>query len=887
MERRKMNIALTLLVIFVLMILVVVYTTRLFLRISVSNITEVGEDKASSLAVSLENYLDTAKSVLWVVADTVDEMVKNGDDPDRIQQYLIGESKNQEQQFDENYTGLYGYIQGEYLDGVGWFPPEGYDPTQRDWYLAARKANGESTIVSPYVDAQTGAVIISFSRQLSDGESVLSLDVTMNEIQTIVQGVTIKGKGYSMIVNEDGMIIAHRDASMNGQYIGQLEEYEEVAKHLQNNGVTSFQADIHGQKCTVFVADVLNQWNAVIIVENEELYGAVKSQLIVNVLVYLISFGIMSLVCFIAYRSVIRNSRRIEELKINEQKQEYEAKVLRLEKTAADAANKAKGDFLAEMSHEIRTPINAVLGMNEMILRESSEKNVRQYAENIQVSGKTLLSIVNDILDFSKIEDGKMELVPVSYDLAGLILNLVNSIQGRAQAKNLEFEVEVDEKLPSVLQGDDVRITQIIMNLLTNAVKYTEQGKVTFTVRQGGRTRVDDHDYVLLDVSVKDTGIGIKEEDRKKLFESFERLEEKRNRNIEGTGLGMAIVVKLLSMMGSEIHLDSVYGKGSVFSFRLQQRIMSDQPIGDYAEHVTNDERRQREKTYLYAPNARVLLVDDNAMNLEVAKNLLKRNGITPDLVASGSEAIERIRVKRYDIVFLDHMMPRMDGIETLAKLREEGLFKKGGGTVVIALTANAVVGARETYLSAGFDDYLSKPIDAKKLEDQLCKYLPKELQGFCKDTRQQEMPEENDDDFSLEFLPGEGEVMTPDMSKKPVDQVLEEVRKLGLDVDKGLVYCADDEAFYVSMLDDYATAFDEKSRDLKNLYGQKDWKEYRVLIHAIKSNSKTIGAEDLSERARLLEEAASQENMHFLNLEHGNFMKEYEILVRNLRHVL
>ena len=886
MKRRKLNIALTLLVIFVLMILVIVYTTRLFLRVSVSNIMEVGEDKASSLAVSLENYLDTAKSVLWVTADTVDVMVKNGDDSARILRYLIGESKNQEQQFDENYTGLYGYVQGKYLDGVGWVPPQDYDPTQRDWYLSAKKAEGESTIVSPYVDAQTGAVIISFSRMLSDGESVMSLDVTMNEIQTIVQDVTIKGKGYSMIVNEDGMIIAHRDASMNGKYIDQLEDYGEVIPNLRNGGVTSFQAKIRDEKCTVFMAEVLDQWDALIIVENSELYKDVASQLIVNVLVYLISFGIISIVCFIAYRSVIKNSKRIEELKISEQKQEYEAKVLRLEKSAADAANKAKGDFLAEMSHEIRTPINAVLGMNEMILRETREENVRQYADNIKASGKTLLSIVNDILDFSKIEDGKMELVPVSYDLASLIQNLVNSIQGRAKAKNLEFEVDIDENLPCVLQGDDVRITQVIMNLLTNAVKYTEEGKVLFSVRQGGRIQEEEQNYVLLDVSVKDTGIGIKEEDRKKLFESFERLEEKRNRNIEGTGLGMAIVVKLLSMMGSEIHLDSVYGKGSVFSFRLQQRIISDQPIGDYAEHVIRSEQSLKEKAYLYAPNARVLLVDDNGMNLEVAKNLLKRNGITPDLSSSGSDAIEKIREKRYDIVFLDHMMPKMDGIETLAKLREEGLFKKGGGTVVVALTANAVVGARETYLAAGFDDYLSKPIDAKKLEEQLCKYLPKDLQSFCKEAKQEE-PDESDDTFSLEFLPGEGEVNASDASKKPADQVLEEVKGLGLAVEKGLIYCADDKDFYVSMLDEYAAAFDEKSRDLRNLYAKEDWKDYRVLIHSIKSNSKTIGAEELSERARLLEEAASQENMHFLTLEHENFMNEYEVLVRNLRRVL
>ena len=886
MKQRKMNIAMTLLVIFSLMILVIVYTTRLFLRVSVSNINEVGEDKVSGLAVMLENYLDTAKSVLWVTADTVDSMTENGDDSGRILRYLIEESKNQEQQFDENYTGLYGYIQGKYLDGVGWVPPADYDPLTRDWYLAAQKAAGESTIVSPYVDAQTGAVIISFSRLLSDGVSALSLDVTMNEIQSIVQTVKIKDQGYSMIVNEDGLIIAHQDSSYNGKNVSNLGEYGDFLKHLRSADGASFETVIRGKKCTAFVENVLDQWQAVIIVQNDELYSDVWSQLIVNILVYLVSFGVISLVCILAYRSEWKNNRRLEQLKISEQKQEYEAKVLRLEKISADAANKAKGDFLAEMSHEIRTPINAVLGMNEMILRESNEENVRQYAENIQASGKTLLSIVNDILDFSKIEDGKMELVPVSYDLAGLILNLVNSIQGRATAKNLALEVEVDENLPSILQGDDVRITQVIMNLLTNAVKYTEQGKIVFSVHQGGRYKSDDYDYVILDVCVRDTGIGIKEEDRAKLFESFERLEEKRNRNIEGTGLGMAIVVKLLSMMGSEIHLDSVYGKGSAFSFRLRQRIIYDQPIGDYAEHVRRSERNRREKAYLYAPNARVLLVDDNGMNLEVAKNLLKRNGITPDLSSSGSDAIEKIRTKRYDVVFLDHMMPKMDGIETLTKLREEGLFKRGGGTAMIALTANAVVGARETYLAAGFDDYLSKPIEARRLEEMLSKYLPKELQSFRRETRQEEKQIQNDDKFIMEFLPGGEEVTSKEPSKKNASQIIEDARKLGLSVDKGLIYCGEDEEFYASMLSDYTTAFEEKSRELKKYFQAKNWKDYRVLIHSIKSNSKTIGAEELFEHARLLEEAASQDNEHFVSLEHGNFMKEYEEFVRKLRGI-
>ena len=875
--RRKINVILTLLFIFLMMVAVVVYTTRLFLRISVSNIYEVGEDKISGLAVKMENYLDTAKSVLWVTADTVDDMISNGDSSQRILSYLVKETKNQEEQFDENYTGIYGYIRGEYLDGLGWTPPEDFDPLTRDWYLAAKEAAGESTIVSPYIDAQTGAVIISFSRLLSDGESALSLDVTMNNIQSIIQSVTIKDKGYGFIVNEDGMIIAHHDSSLNGQYISEVPGYENFWENMQKAEDFNFQTEINGESSTVFLGQVLQQWYVVIVVSDIDLFKDVKSMLIVNILVYSISFSVIALICFIAYRIERKYHQRVEEMKINEQMQEFEAEVLRLEKSAADASNKAKGDFLAEMSHEIRTPINAVLGMNEMILRESQEANVLHYAESIQDSGKTLLSIVNDILDFSKIEDGKMEIHPVAYDLSRLLVNLVNSIQERAKAKNLELVVEVDEKLPSRLRGDDVRVSQVIMNLLTNAVKYTERGRVTFSVHEGRR----DGENVYLDICVKDTGIGIREEDRAKLFESFERLEEKRNRHIEGTGLGMAIVVKLLGMMESEIHLESTYGKGSAFSFRLKQGIVDAEPMGNYEERVETSERRKMEKAYLYAPGASILIVDDNRMNLEVARNLLKRAGIQPDLANSGMEAIEMMHGKFYHVVLLDHMMPKMDGIETLEKLKEEGLL--GERTAVIALTANAIVGAREKYLTAGFDDYLPKPIDAAELDEKLAEYLPKELVTYRNPMDSAETPKQKDDSEIMEFPAMDGQEEQP----LDVSGILERVKELGISTKIGLGYCGDDEEFYVSIMKDYAEAFLEKKKALESYYQEKNWKEYRTVIHSVKSGSKTIGAEELFEHARLLEDAAAQENETYLTEKYDSVLAEYQRLAGQLKQII
>ena len=388
----------------------------------------------------------------------------------------------------------------------------------------------------------------------------------------------------------------------------------------------------------------------------------------------------------------------------------------------AKSADHAKSMFLAQMSHEIRTPINGVLGMNEMILRETDSKDIYEYAVNIKSAGKTLLSLINSILDFSKIEDGKMELVPAEYDTVSFINSLEVAISPRAESKGLEFRINIDETLPAVLYGDDVRLYQVIMNLLTNAVKYTEEGSITLTIKVTEKSS----DMAKIFVSVKDTGIGIKDEDKNRLFVSFERLEEVKNRHIEGTGLGMSIVTKLLQMMNSRLQIESTYRKGSEFSFEIYQKIIDESPIGIYTKQLASTGEILHETSGFSAPKARILVVDDNNLNLKVAKGLLKFHDIVPDLATSGMETIMKMRTSTYDIVFLDHMMPKMDGIETITKLKEENLIPKE--TTMIALTANAVIGAKEMYLSSGFDDYLSKPIDTKELRNKLIKYLPQML---------------------------------------------------------------------------------------------------------------------------------------------------------------
>ncbi len=498
---------------------------------------------------------------------------------------------------------------------------------------------------------------------------------------------------------------------------------------------------------------------------------------------------------------------------------------------AAEAASHAKSQFLSNMSHEIRTPINAVLGMDEMILREAKEDNIRGYAENIRTAGTALLGLINDILDFSKIEAGKMEIIPVEYAVSSLLNDLANMISQRAENKGLAFRVEAAEDVPGILKGDEIRLRQVVTNILTNAVKYTEKGSVTLRF---GWEKVNEQEICLC-VAVQDTGIGIKAEDIEKLFHAFERIEEERNRSIEGTGLGMNITQRLLELMGSKLEVESQYGAGSVFSFRVKQQVVDWSPMGDYeAAYLQSIQQKKAYRESFIAPEARILIVDDTAMNLTVAKGLLKATQVQIDTAGSGYECLEKVQGNHYDLILLDHRMPGLDGVETLARMREleKALGYPNKDTSVIVLTANAVSGAREEYMAAGFDDYLSKPIDSQHLEAVLQKYLPKDLVQAA-----EAAPEQEDGETGC----------LPDWL----------VQARGLDAKAGTAHCGST-AGYLEALKIFAGSIERGAGEIEEFYQQEDWVNYTTKVHALKSSARVIGAEELSERARRLEDAGN-----------------------------
>lgn len=533
------------------------------------------------------------------------------------------------------------------------------------------------------------------------------------------------------------------------------------------------------------------------------------------------------------------------------------------DKQAAEMANAAKGRFLAHMSHEIRTPINAVLGMDEMILRESRELQVREYALDIQNAGKSLLALINDILDVSKIDSGKLEIIPVEYDVSSLIHDTVNMIYQKAVSKELDVEVNVEEKLPSRLMGDDVRIRQILLNLLNNAVKYTEHGSVTLSVT--GEKKVQ---KVLLHFEVKDTGVGIKEEDKPKLFEEFQRIEENRHHNIEGTGLGMSITLQLLKLMGSHLEVTSTYGEGSDFFFDLEQDIIDETPVGKLSERIKQQEQQYVYKTAFTAPDADILVVDDNAVNRKVFRNLLKDTQMRIDEADCGEECLTKVVNKKYDLIFLDHMMPGMDGIETLhAFPQQEGNVNLE--TPVIALTANAVNGAKEMFLQNGFDDFFAKPIVYQKLEKLLWKYLP------------QNKIIESDVTQSEEQIHKETE------EASQIQQRLETVSELDLEY----AYLHNKEPRdLLAVIEDFVPIADTDAATLdifkKNISDRDNLRQYRIKVHAMKTSAAMIGALTVSSIAKLLEHAARDENTDIIETIHPIFMEQWKSLNEQLKTI-
>ena len=639
-----------------------------------------------------------------------------------------------------------------------------------------------------------------------------------------------------------------------GKGIPSVDEVPYTDKWGQFYSAYSPVFDADGKVAGIVVADFSTQWF------DGQLASQTRSSVITYLIILVITQLVAALIAFFTVRPYVRAQSKLME-----------------DKVRVESESNAKSDFLANMSHEIRTPINAVLGMNEMIIREDhkamglteieplaveeSLENISVYAGDIKKAGHNLLAIVNDILDFSKIEAGRMDLTEAPYQLSSLVNDINNMILFKAQDKGLDFTVEVDPDIPDELGGDEVRIRQILTNLLNNAVKFTDKGTISLKIR----FKKIETGKIHLTIGVWDTGIGIKEEDKAMLFDRFERFDMERNSTVEGTGLGLTITHHLVELMGGKIDVESEYGKGSIFTVTLPQKVISDTPIGDIQKRLKEnapDEPPYKES--FRAPLAKILIVDDTRINLKVAVNLLKNTKMKIDTAISGAEAVSMAAKTKYDIIFMDQRMPEMDGTEAFHRIREtEGGLSKD--VPVICLTADAVIGAKERYLAEGFTDYLTKPIDNFALENMIMKYLPKRKIEMVSDDETDDI-EDEDSAADAEFA---------------------SLRSVGIEPRAGLRYCQNDVGLYRSLLAEYAYGEIEKGNNLQKSFDEENWHDYSIHVHSLKSSSKMIGATALSTRAAKLESAANSGDVAAIRTEHDSLMEEYEVVTAVIRSVV
>ncbi|MDR2784054.1 MAG: response regulator [Treponema sp.] len=815
--------------VFVFMIFIAVY----FIRMVKDHLVE-----------NIESVLDTAEEVVYAnfhvaeiavlsAADSVQNYLNDNYSREQIRTYIeeLSNHLTMPSSIDTpGFRNMYGYIYGELMTGNDWAPPEDYVVEERPWYIAALRAGGDIGYTAPYVDKETGEIVVSTAKLLNGGSEprIIVVDVYMNDISAYITNLKSGSNGYGMLVDQDFVYIAHPNESSVGKHIYEFNAKQADLEKELINGVKNYSGVIltgyDGRKMETFFRKLEYGWYIGVAVPVDTAYHA--SYFIV--FVFLAAAFIFILI--LNYIVTKMNKARVK----------------------ADQENKIKTSFLARMSHEIRTPMNVIISLVEVILRKNIADDVREQLMIVKQSSATLLALINDILDFSKMEAGQLQLEVKNYNITSLINDVASIIRMRITGKPVDLVIHEEDDVPSSLIGDEVRVKQILINLLTNGVKYTQAGQVELHVS----VKKKDAAHLTLFFKVSDTGIGIKQKDMERLFTEFSRVDTKRNRDIEGTGLGLAIVRNLCKAMGGDITVSSVYEQGSVFTVSLLQGFVDGKP----ALEEQKPEAANENTPPFVAPNAHVLVVDDIDTNLMVAEELLKFFELRIDTCTSGDKALRLVRENFYDLVFMDHMMPEMDGIETTRRIRAMGeddpYFRQ---MPIVALTANALVEYRELFLQSGFNDFLAKPIEVEKLCDILKKWLSPEKRQAANTLRTSKADAGGADELTIS----------------------------NIDVQAGISNTGGSLSSYLRVLRIFCNDAEDRAVYIKNAAAEGDTKLYTTMVHALKSASRSLGATEFGDFAEAMEAAGRARDIPIIRRRTGELLNQLYALLANIKNFL
>ncbi len=827
----------------------------------------LGKESNEKDAEQVNTFLIKGGAVLQVTARMVEKILERDAPQDQIESLLVSESEYYKRTGEFALCNLFGIFRGEFFNGRRWTPAAGYVPSKRPWYQNAFMARGNLALVPTHANPRGGEQVVSISQRLSDKKSVIALDLYLKDLVSRLKHGN--PTDIQLVIDKNGLVIAHTNVSQHGRNYLSSEFWgkgeEKLVREIFIAGGDPFVFKYGNTSYRVFSSLVQGKWYVVRLVEESILWKPLYRMVWANVAVIAALYIAFVFLLAFGYK---RHARSIR-------------------------ANRSKMAFLTSMSREIRTMVTGLLGLNTIVLKECRDENIKDYARNIQNSGQSVLSLVNDVLDVSKIESGKLSIVSMEYDVFSVLQECHDEYEPKARAKNLNFRIECNPDIPSSLWGDENRIVQIVNNLLSNAIKYTEVGEVSLSVDFErlppiGTLRSDD--YIMLKITVKDTGMGIRREKLASIFNTYDSEYYTGSEQIEGVGLGLSLTQELLEKCGGHISVDSHYGEGTSFTAEVPQLVLNSEPMGDFALRYRNASLHKNRdlSDVFFAPEARVLIVDDIELNLKVFRGFLKNMQVKVDEAISAHQCLEMVEKKRYDLIFLDHMMPAMDGLEAYREMKSRRDFPNKN-TPVIVLASEGETLSKEAFLSEGFTDYLLKPIKERDLFRVLKWYLPKQLVLTPDDLRDSI----SESAVALNVAEGGSSVSGSDLGLEENEIVLHAVTAPTplekfkmfndiLDVKAGLEYCADDEEIYVEMLQEYVGS--PLCRNVDACYRNGDWDNYRFYMHVLYDSSIAIGAISMAEKFYNLEKACHEAHMTVVHEKHELAMALHAELIENIQ---